>query len=343
LKRTPRAVLAALDTGKLDVRTETIAKRVTVDKDTGKATGVECIDCKTHQAVKFASNIVVLCGSTIESVRVMFNSACTKHPAGLGNSTGNLGRYFMDQTCAMVYGSVPGFKGVADPDKTILQDPLAPRSGGVYIPRFINLNGVTNSNFLRGYAFQGTVGGVYSPPDKPAKFGFMSVGEMLPYYDNTITVNPHKKDAWGIPVPHINCTYRKNELAMMKEQVKALREMIETCGYQVEILGSPFGLSKDSKPFPEDNFFARLAFRIAFKKSVNVGSAIHEVGGARMGTDPAKSVLNRYNQCWDAKNLFVTDGASFVTNGMAGPALSVMAVTARACEYMVKEYKAGRL
>jgi choline dehydrogenase-like flavoprotein len=342
LKRTPRAVLAALDTGKLDIRTETIAKRVTIDQNTGKATGVECIDCKTHKTENYSSSIVVLCGSTIESVRVMFNSACSKHPSGLGNSTGNLGHYFMDQTCAMIYGSVPGSKGMADPDTTILQDPLSPRAGGVYIPRYINLNGVSNPNFKRGYAFQGTVGGVYSPHDRPAKFGFMSVGEMLPYYDNIVTVNTKKKDAWGIPVPHISCTYRQNELEMMKDQIEALREMVETCGYNIEILGSPFGLSKESKPFPEDNFFAKLVFRMAFKKSVNSGSAIHEVGGARMGTDPGKSVLNPYNQCWDVNNLFVTDGASFVTNGMAGPALSVMAVTARACAYMVKEYKAGR-
>jgi choline dehydrogenase-like flavoprotein len=343
LKRTSKAVLAALDTGRLDIRTETIVKRVTIDPDTGKATGVECIDCKTRKSENFSSNIVVLCGSTIESIRVMFNSACSKHPAGLGNSSGILGHYFMDQTCAMIYGSVPDSKGCGEIDNSILQDPLNPRIGGVYIPRYVNLNGVSSPNFKRGYAFQGTVGGVYSPPDRPARFGFMSVGEMLPYYDNYVTVNPRKKDAWGIPVPHISCTYRQNEREMVKEQLKALREMAETCGYKIEILGSAFGLSKDSNPFPEENLFARLIFRMAFRKSVNSGSAIHEVGGARMGNDPGKSVLNPYNQCWDVKNLFVTDASSFVTNGMGGPALSVMAVTARACEYMVKEYKAGRL
>jgi choline dehydrogenase-like flavoprotein len=171
----------------------------------------------------------------------------------------------------------------------------------------------------------------------------MTVGEMLPYADNRITVNRGRKDAWGIPVPHLSCTYHENEFAMLKQQIKDLREMVEFCGYKIEIMGSALGLSRDSKPFPEDDFFSRLAFRLAFKKSVNVGSAIHEVGGARMGNDPGKSVLNPYNQCWDAKNIFVTDASSFVTNGMAGPALSVMAVTARACDYMVREYRAGRL
>lgn len=343
LKRTPRAVLAALETGRLDISTDTPVKRVTVDPGSGRATGVECVKSKTGEIVAFSSDIVVLCASTIESVRIMFNSACEKHPRGMGNSRGLLGRYFMDQTCAMIYGCVPSSKGCADADPTITQDPMYPRSGGVYIPRYMNLNGATNSSFKRGYAFQGSVGGIYSPPDSPCRFGFMTVGEMLPYADNRVTVNRGKKDAWGIPVPHISCTYHENELAMLQQQIKDLREMVEFCGYKIEILGSPLGLSKDSNPFPEDDFFSRLAFRLAFKRSVNVGSAIHEVGGARMGDDPGKSVLNPYNQCWEAKNLFVTDGSSFVTNGMAGPALSVMAVTARACEYMVKEYRDGRL
>jgi choline dehydrogenase-like flavoprotein len=84
-------------------------------------------------------------------------------------------------------------------------------------------------------------------------------------------------------------------------------------------------------------------FRASFKKSMAVGAAIHECGGARMGADPAESVLNRYNQSWDVKNLFVTDASSFPSSGTVGPALTIMAVTVRACEYIAKEYKANGL
>ncbi len=74
-----------------------------------------------------------------------------------------------------------------------------------------------------------------------------------------------------------------------------------------------------------------------------IGAAIHESGGVRMGTSPENSVLNAYNQCWDAPNLFVTDGACFVTNGTVGPTLTIMALTARACEYIAAEYANGRI
>ena len=84
-------------------------------------------------------------------------------------------------------------------------------------------------------------------------------------------------------------------------------------------------------------------FRKSFKKSMAIGAAIHECGGARMGDDPAKSVLNAYNQCWDVKNLFVTDGSCFPSSGTVGPALTIMALTARACDYIAKEYKTDSL
>jgi choline dehydrogenase-like flavoprotein len=84
-------------------------------------------------------------------------------------------------------------------------------------------------------------------------------------------------------------------------------------------------------------------FQKSFKKSMAIGAAIHECGGVRMGSDPAKSVLNAHNQCWDVKNLFVTDGSCFPSSGTVGPALTIMALTARASEYIAKEYKSGSL
>jgi choline dehydrogenase-like flavoprotein len=171
----------------------------------------------------------------------------------------------------------------------------------------------------------------------------MGFGETLPYYDNCITLNPERKDAWGIPVPHIKCSLARNERELLQEQTRSIREMVESCGYKITFSGSALGLDPKIEPFPDADWFSRFMFRISFKKSMAVGAAIHECGGARMGDDPAKSVLNSYNQCWDVKNLFVTDGSCFPSSGTVGPALTIMALTARACEHIAREYKAGQL
>jgi choline dehydrogenase-like flavoprotein len=171
----------------------------------------------------------------------------------------------------------------------------------------------------------------------------MGFGETLPYYDNRITLDHRRKDAWGIPVPHIKCSLARNEHALLQEQTRSIREMVESCGYKIIFSGSALGLDPEIEPFPDANWFSRFIFRRSFKKSMAVGAAIHECGGARMGNDPAKSVLNSYNQCWDVKNLFVTDGSCFPSSGTVGPALTIMALTARACEYVAEEYKANRL
>jgi choline dehydrogenase-like flavoprotein len=174
-------------------------------------------------------------------------------------------------------------------------------------------------------------------------FGLMGFGETLPYYENRITLDPRRKDAWGIPAPHLKCSLAENEHALLREQMRSAREMAEYCGYKIDFAGSAFGLENANGAFPEADWFSRFMFRHSFKKSMAVGAAIHECGGARMGADPAKSVLNSFNQSWDVKNLFVTDGSSFTSSGTVGPALTIMALTVRACEYIAQEYGASRL
>jgi choline dehydrogenase-like flavoprotein len=342
LKRVPLPLLAAKETGRLTIRTDAIVKRITVDATTGKATGAEFIDRVTKKTEKVSANVVVLCASTIESVRLLLNSASPKHPNGLANSTGLLGRYFMDQCPSQVYGSVPGTHGW-ELDDSAPPDPFYGPAGGVYIPRFQNLDSVTNPNFIRGFAFQGAIGRGYVPEDHPAKFGIMGFGETLPYFDNCITLNAKRKDAWGIPVPHIKCSFSRNEHELLREQVRSIKEMIDSCGYKIIFSGSTFGLEDEKDVFPDADWLSRFMFRKSFKKSLAVGAAIHECGGARMGDDPAKSVLNSYNQCWDVKNLFVTDGSCFASSGTVGPALTIMALTVRACEYIAQEYKTNGL
>ena len=151
----------------------------------------------------------------------------------------------------------------------------------------------------------------------PYAMSIYGQGECLPRHDNYVKLDPEKKDAWGIPALHIHASYGENEHAMAKAIHQKLSEILDALKLE------------DVRPPTE-------------KLSI-FGKNIHECGTARMGNDPKKSVLNRFNQVHDAKNVFVTDGASFVTQGCYEPTLTIMAISVRASEYMADEYKRGNL
>ncbi|WP_306209227.1 GMC family oxidoreductase [Actinoplanes sp. RD1] len=335
LHRVPLGIVAARKTGRLTTRTDAVVSKVTVDRRTGRADGVVFIDRKAKTEHRVSADYVVLCASTIESVRLLLNSATDGHPNGLGNSSGMLGRYFMDQTPSLLFGGDPKRRG-HETVNPAPDDPYYAPVGGVYIPRFNNLDGANPAEFARGYAVQGTIGRIPVPDGNPGTVGLMAFGEMLPYYDNSITVHPRRTDAWGIPIPRIRLQITDNERAMMRAQVRGLREMAEASGYQVNFAGSALGLDS-TKIWPDADPISRLIFRLGFPKSMAMGAAIHECGGARMGSDPARSVLNEHNQTWDIPNLYVTDASSYVSNGAVGPTLTIMALTARAAEHIAQQ------
>jgi choline dehydrogenase-like flavoprotein len=339
--RIPLGIAAARKTGRLTTRTDAVVGKITVDRKTGKANGAIFVDRLTKQEHRVTANVVVLCASTIESIRLLQNSACDLHPNGLGNSSGLLGRFFMDQAPSLTFGSIPSLRGFERDDSAPF-DPVYPPAGGVFIPRFHNLDGQARAPFARGVSFQGAMGRFPVPDDSTAAFALMGYGEMLPRYDNRVTLHPGKTDAWGIPVPHIRCAVDENERTLMREQVRIVKEMAAACGYQLNFTGSALGLDS-RKVFPEADPISRMAFRMGFRRSVALGAAIHECGGVRMGADPATSVVNEYNQSWDVSNLFITDGSCFVSNGLVGPTLTIMGLTARACERIAEEYAAGTL
>jgi choline dehydrogenase-like flavoprotein len=341
LHRVPLGIVAARKTGRLTTRTDAVVKQITVDPRTGRADGAVFVDRVTKTEHRVYADAVVLCASGIESVRLLLNSACAGHPDGLANSSGLLGHYFMDQTPSLLFASDPRHHGyeVINPAP---DDPYYAPVGGVYIPRFHNLHGPQHGPFARGYGVQGTLGRLPVPDDQPATVGLMGFGEMLPYYDNRITLDPKKKDAWGIPAPRIRLRITDNERALMRAQVAGLRELAEASGYRVNFVGSTLGLDS-RKVWPDADPLSRVIFRLGFKKSLAMGAAIHECGGARMGNDPARSVLNEHNQAWDVPNLFVTDASCYVSNGAVGPTLTIMAITARACEYLAQQHAAGSL
>jgi choline dehydrogenase-like flavoprotein len=241
----------------------------------------------------------------------------------------------MDQCPSLVFGTVPGRNGWDLVDGTS----PANNHGGIYIPRYTNLDGPTHPEFKRGFNIQGVIGRGAVPDDHPAVWGCMGQGEMLPNRDNRITLNRSRKDAWGVPIPHVNVKLTDNERKILRAELDAIKEMASASGFEIDFAISLLGIDKTEKFMPEASWFERMMFRLGYKRSMAMGAAIHECGGARMGEDPVKSVLNPFNQCWDVPNVFVTDSSCFVSNGTCGPTLTTMALTTRACEYIAQEYQ----
>jgi choline dehydrogenase-like flavoprotein len=311
---------AAMKTGNLTVRPFSIVTKILYDKNTKKATGVEVLDAENNQTYHFTSKIVFVNASSLNSTWVLMNSATDVWPGGLGSSSGELGHNVMDHhyNCG-ASGSVEGYE-----DKYY----YGRRANGFYIVRFANLFG-DKRNYLRGFGYQGSasrqgwsrdvaelqIGGQFKDAlSEPGNWsiGMTGFGEILPYHENKISLDKIKKDKWGLPVLSMDCEIKENEKAMRKDMIAEGKAMFEAAGI------------KNISTW--DNGHA-------------IGHGIHEMGTARMGRDQKTSVLNEWNQVWDAQNVFVTDGACMVSSACQNPSLTYMALTARAVDHAVSELK----
>lgn len=315
---------AAMKTGNLTLRPFSIVTRILYDKDTKKATGVEILDAETNMTYEYKSKIVFVCASALNSTWVLMNSATDVWEGGLGSSSGELGHNVMDHHFrAGASGTVEGFE-----DKYL----YGRRPTGIYIPRFRNIYD-DKRDYIRGFGYQGgagrgrgveiaemTVGAdlkeALSVASDNWNMGITGFGEMLPYHENKIYLDKEKKDKWGLPVLAFDVEIKENEKKMRIDMMNDAKEMLEAAGV------------KDVKTY--DHGYAP-------------GMGIHEMGTARMGRDPKTSVLNGNNQVWDAKNVFVTDGACMTSASCVNPSLTYMALTARAAHFAVEELKKGNL
>ncbi|WP_454931925.1 GMC oxidoreductase [Actinomyces oricola] len=341
LDRTPPGIRQARATGRLTIRTGAVVSRITTSARTGLATGAVFVDAVTKREHRVVGDVVLLCASAIESVRLLLNSAGPRHPQGLGNSGGLVGRYLMEQSMTLGFGDDPRRPGYFGPSSQCEPDPFYGNSGGFLIPRYQNLGGQREA-YKRGYSFQGLAGRVPVPADSPAMFGFGAGGEMLPQYSNHVSLSPRVRDKWGIPAAHIVCRPDDNDRVMVRAAVRDVTEMMRSGGYRTNFVASTFGVHSKTV-WPDFNPVQRAVFRVGIRMSLVMGVSIHEAGGARMGHDPSLSVLNGVCQSWDVPNLFVTDAASFPSGSTEGPALTIMAVTARACDYIAQAHAAGEL
>ncbi len=316
---------AARATGNLTVRPYSIVAEVLHDKETGKATGVRIVDQETKESIEYYAKIVFLCASAVASTSILMQSKPEGFENGLGNESGVLGQNLMDHHFHV--GARAEFDGFED------QYVIGRRPNGIYIPRFRNLGGDTNRDYVRGFGYQGG-GGRGSWHEAAAEKGFgvqlkeavqtpsgwtmnlLGFGECLPYAENKMTLNYNKLDSWGLPTIDFETDIQENE--------RKMREDMKTSA--VEILTAVGG--KNIQPY--DN-------------GANLGLGIHEMGTARMGRDRKTSVLNGNNQVWGAENVFVTDGACMTSASCVNPSLTYMAMTARAANFAVEALKKGNL
>jgi choline dehydrogenase-like flavoprotein len=316
---------AALTTGKVTIQSDAVVSHLIFDPVTRKAKGVEYVHRVHKTTHEVRGQIVVMCASTIESVRILLHSTEQYQPGGLANAHGLLGCNLMDHVSTMQFFTLPDFPQPAKP---------ADLSGcdSFFIPRFCNLEQQRES-FLRGYGLWGGVQRV----DIPAPLrkvgnqaiGFLvGCGEVLPQTQNRVQLTPDQVDAWGIPTAHIDFTWSANETAMLAHMQTQIRELIALangrCVSLPELLRAPF----------MSGVLGEIETRSM--SAARPGYYIHEVGGAIMGTSPQTSVVNPFNQCWEAPNVLVVDGACWPTSGWQNPTLTEMAITARACHLITK-------
>jgi choline dehydrogenase-like flavoprotein len=317
---------AAARTGRLTLVSDAVVSHVIVNPQ-GKAEGVHYIERTTHVHHEAHAKVVVLAASALESTRILLNSRSSGFSEGLGNSSGQLGHYLMD------HFTVEGASGLLPQFKSSQREPRGTPCGFL-IPKYVGTDGHVNKSFLRGYRFDGDgsqelyaqafgLSGFGSGwrrnvrAEIPYYFAITAQGECLPRYDNCVTLDAEKKDAWGIPVLRIVASYGENEFAMAKAMRNDVMQILEA-------------MKVEAPQAPGEHLSV-------------FGKNIHECGTARMGKDPKKSVVNSFGQLHDMKNVFVTDGAVFVTQGCYEPTLTIMAISARAGDYIAYEYRKGNL
>ena len=308
----------AMETGNLTIVPNAVVRDITVDKNTGLVNGANFVDRHSKREMHAKARVVVVGASCLESTRILLNS-------NIANSSGALGHYLHDQTYIT--------QGVVAVDRTAAKPGTGGRGGGGagYVPRFVNLKSGKEQDFIRGYAYDfnitGTAEAKYVPGygadlekamneyrGKTASVTIM--GEVLPRFENRVSIDKNVVDAYGIPVLRIDCKYGENEEKMARHAMLTFEELCQASGMET--------LAKHDRPFPP-------------------GYSIHELGTCRMGDDPKKSVLNKWNQSHDIRNLFVVDGSSFVTGGYQNPTMTILSLSMRASEYLAEQMRTAKL
>ncbi len=315
----------ALKTGNMTLRPFSVVHSIIYDDEKGKATGVQVVDANSKESVEYYAPVIFANAGAINTNLILLNSVSKRFPHGLGNENGLLGKYFAFHNYrARISAQYDGFQDSKSDGGR--------RPTSAYIPRFRNLH-KQETDFLRGYAatfssgrrsmprMNGTGEELKNNLMADPEFGSWYVssqmmGETIPREINQVSLDPNKKDDWGIPLIKLSVDYTDNEEKMIKDFFEQMTDMYSKAGF-TDIRPS------DSKQAP--------------------GLDIHEMGGVRMGNDPKTSLLNKWHQFHNCTNVFVTDGACMTSTSTQNPSLTYMAMTARAADYAIAQLKKGEI
>jgi choline dehydrogenase-like flavoprotein len=328
----------AMATGNLDLLTDAMVREVTTD-DHGRATGISYVDKHTGAEGHVQGRVIMLAASSAESVRVLLNSKSPRFPNGLANSSGLLGKYIMDTVGAGLGGQIPLLENLPQHNEDgaggdhvyspwwLYKEQLAGKLGfargyhiefasGRHMPTLgvANIDGYTHGSY--GRQFKEDARRYYG-----SMLTFSGRGEMIPNEDSFCELDPTVKDKWGIPVLRFHWKWSEHELRQVAHQQETFKTMIEAMAGKVR-----------EQPAKDP------------LKAIRPGGNVkHEVGGAMMGNDPKKSVVNSWCQTWDVPNVFLTDGAPFCSNADKNPTLTIMALAWRTADHALEELRKGNL
>jgi choline dehydrogenase-like flavoprotein len=316
-------------TGRTQVRSNAVVSHLLLDGDQAK--GVVLVDSRTGSQERIDAPLVVLCASTIETLRILLHSSETHQRGGLIDPSGSLGRYLMDHISSSRFFSIPD---VAAPGVA----PELSGAGSCFIPNTVNLEPGSEVDFQGGYGLW-TALQRFDPPAllqrrRGEAVGFLiGHGDVLPNADNRVTLNTEQRDAWGLPTAHIACRWGENERRLVAHMHQRMAAVVAAGGGQIRPIEDLFVL-----PLLEPWIRSSLAVS---PDAPPPGYYIHELGGARMAACAEDGVVNALNQCWGAPNVLVVDGACWPRAGWQSPTLTEMAITWRACEAAASRLRRG--
>jgi choline dehydrogenase-like flavoprotein len=318
----------AFKTGKLKIIDNAVAARILVD-DRGLASGVQYFDRYTKDEHKIYGKRVIVAASCIDSTRILLNSKSDRYPNGIGNGSDVIGRYLSEQVRFHLQAFAPELIG----GKVMNDDGIG--GAHIYMPRFNHRDG-RKRDYLRGFGAQFWNTGAQAGPSWakslpgfgadfktsvrkhfPALLSVHPYGEVLPRRENRVTVQGTPLDRYGVPILRIEYNVGENESKMVADMYSTCEAILHAA--KAEIL--PYERGKIDV----------------------LGTAIHEHGTCRMGDDPKRSALNKYNQSHEVKNLFVADGSAFTTASEKNPTLTILALAWRASDFVAEEIRAGRV
>jgi len=328
-----RALGAAIASGRVQLRSDAVVSHLELDATGSRVEGVVFIDRLDRRQHRVQAPLVVLCASTIESVRLLLHSSEHWRSGGLVDPSGTLGHYLMDHISSARFFSLPSPSPQPSPEELS-------GAGSVFIPNTVNLGRDASLPFLRGYGLWGAIERFDPPrmfkrrPDTVTGF-LIGHGEVLPRATNRISLDGSRLDAWGLPTPRIDCRWGENEHQLVAHMQERMEMVVAAAGGLIAPLPDLFVM-------PVVEPLLRRSPALA-AEAAPPGYYIHELGGARMAARESEGVLNPWNQCWRLPNLLVTDGACWPTSAWQSPTLTHMALTWRACEAAASRQRLGSL